>query len=126
VIDGKTAKNTHKSNLYPPLRKGRLGGDDGTKRLSTACLKMANCLLCGHPFLRLPFPRGGYQLAFLLIVPYSSLPTNNLQAAKKLLCYSVFKKELLCLYTATAAEKLRCYAAFKNYQQPFLPLERGG
>ena len=54
-------------------------------------------LLIGHPLLRLPFPRGGYQLPLQHIVPYSSHPTNNPPAAKKLLCYAVFKKELRCL-----------------------------
>ncbi|SNU10422.1 hypothetical protein SAMN06298210_102184 [Prevotellaceae bacterium KH2P17] len=148
MIDGKTAMNTHKANLYPPLRKGRLGGDDCTRKLPTACRQIANCLPSGHPLLRLPFPRGGYQLALQHIVAHSFLTYKHPRSSKTILCYSVFTPQqqqkkyfvtlslhrnnsrkntlLLCLYTATTAEKLRCYAVFKNCQQPFLPLERGG
>ena len=87
IKDEETVDNTHKTNLYPPLGKGRLGGDDCTKKLPTPCLQIINSPLCGHPLLRLPFPRGGYQLAFPLIVPYLSLPTVNLPAAEKTRCY---------------------------------------
>ena len=131
IKDEETVDNTHKTNLYPPLGKGRLGGDDCTKRLPAACLQITNSLLYGHPLLRLPFPRGGYQLAFPLTVPYSLLPTVNLPATKKLLCYSVFQAQkqqkiysvtlspkhrssrkttlLLCLSNTEAAEKPFCY-----------------
>jgi hypothetical protein len=102
---------------YPPLRKGRLGGDDCTKRLPTACLQIINSLLYGHPLLRLPFPRGGYQLAFPLIVPYLSLPTVNLPAAEKILCYSVFYPQQPSSRKPSAAEKILCYSVFNPPQQ---------
>jgi hypothetical protein len=54
--------NIHKSNLFPPLRKGRIGGDDNSRKLPVNFLQIINSLLRGHPLLLLPFPRGGYQL----------------------------------------------------------------
>jgi hypothetical protein len=117
IKDEEIADNIHKTNLYPPLRKGRLGGDDCTKRLPTACLQIINSLLYGHPLLRLPFPRGGYQLAFPLIVPYLSLPTVNLPAAEKILCYSVFYPQQPSSRKPSAAEKILCYSVFNPPQQ---------
>ena len=57
---------------------------------------------------------GGYQLAFLLIVPYSSLLTVSLPAAEKLRCYAVFHPQQHAGRKVQAAKKIFCYAVFKS------------
>jgi hypothetical protein len=79
--------------MYPPLRKGRLGGDDNTERLTMYRLMIANSLPTHHPLLRLPFSRGGYQLPFQLVFNHQIRLSSNPTAAAKILCYSVFENK---------------------------------
>ena len=129
------------ARAYPPLRKGRLGGDDCTQRLPAYCQKIINTLPKHHPLLRLPFPRGGYQLAFQLVFNHQFLPTSNPTAAAKIRCYAVFKnKQLSSRRLVTAFPPLRkrrlggdeeacpnpprgrehCYGAFLQFLFPLI------
>jgi hypothetical protein len=76
------------------------------------------CLLRGHPLLRLPFPRGGYQFVFLQTVACSFFLFSKPAAAEKILRYSVFQNQQQASIIHSPAEKLLCYSVLKPKQQP--------
>jgi hypothetical protein len=78
---------------------------------------IANNLPLCHPLLRLPFPRGGYQLPFLPTVACLFLFIEGHTTAKKLLCYSVCNPQQSAHSKQQAAKKLLCYSVFKTKQQ---------